>query len=105
MTRGAKVLVIMTRVQKECFHKKLYFFQLAPKVAKYLVYFCQKNCCQELKKIARSGHTVAFERIIGVKHKKANNPSLVGEQALMSSRHKKWQIGGLDVGQRERIAS
>ena len=34
------------------------FFKIAPRVGKHLGYFCKKISCQNLSKIAQSGHTV-----------------------------------------------
>ena len=37
-------------------------FTTAQKVTKHLGYFCNKICCQEIPKIAQSGHTSQQER-------------------------------------------
>ena len=39
------------------FHSKVIIFKIVLKVTKYLGYFWAKICCQELSKIAQSGHT------------------------------------------------
>ena len=38
-------------------NSKSEIFNIAQRVSKYLRYFCKKICCQELSKMAQSGHT------------------------------------------------
>ena len=45
------------KLAKEAFNHKVMFFKIVHKVTKYLDYFCKKICCNELSKIAQSGHT------------------------------------------------
>ena len=45
------------KVDTAVFAFKMVFLN-SPKVIKYSGYFCKKICCQELSKIAQSGHTV-----------------------------------------------
>ena len=40
------------------FYFKMIFFNVAPKVTKYLGCFCQQMCCQDLSKIAQSVPTI-----------------------------------------------
>ena len=42
------------------FYLKVTFFKIAQKVAEYLGYFCEKNCCQGLSEIVQSGHTATY---------------------------------------------
>ena len=39
------------------FYKRVRFFNMVQIVANHLSFFCKKFCCQELLKIAQSGHT------------------------------------------------
>ena len=42
----------------------LHYFKEPKKFPENLDYFCKKNCCQEVQKIAQSGHTDRVRRAL-----------------------------------------
>ena len=61
-----KVAQFLQKLPKNCqsiFYLKVIFLKIAPNGNKYLGYFCKKTYCQQLSKIAQSGHTGPSSRL------------------------------------------